>query len=38
VLIYGLTFGLSALSWHWFEKPLFRLKDRLFPEARLVRT
>jgi peptidoglycan/LPS O-acetylase OafA/YrhL len=37
-LIYVLTFGLSALSWHWFEKPLFQLKDRLFPGARLLRT
>ncbi len=37
-LIFLLTFGLSALSWHLFEKPLFQLKDRLFPAARLMRT
>jgi peptidoglycan/LPS O-acetylase OafA/YrhL len=36
-LIYGLTFGFSALSWHFFENPLQQLKDRLFPAARLPR-
>ncbi len=35
VLIYVATFGLSALSWHVFEKPMAMLKDRLFPAARL---
>jgi peptidoglycan/LPS O-acetylase OafA/YrhL len=36
-LIYALTFGTSALSWHFFERPLFQLKDRLFPAAKLQR-
>jgi len=36
-LIFVMTFGLAALSWQWFEKPLFLLKDRLFPDARLAR-
>ena len=36
-LIYVLTFGFSALSWHFFENPLQQLKDRLFPAARLPR-
>jgi len=30
-MIYVFTFGLSALSWHYFEKPMMQLKDRLFP-------
>jgi peptidoglycan/LPS O-acetylase OafA/YrhL len=37
ILIYLLTFGLAALSWHFFERPLFLLKNRLFPDARLAR-
>ena len=36
-LIYVLTFGCSALSWHLFEKPCMRLKDTLFPAGRLQR-
>ncbi len=30
-LIYVFTFGLSALSWHYFEKPLMQLREKLFP-------
>ena len=37
ILIYSLTFGLSALSWHFFEKPIALLKDRLFPPGRVQR-
>jgi peptidoglycan/LPS O-acetylase OafA/YrhL len=31
------TFALSALSWHFFESPVQRMKDRLFPGLRSVR-
>lgn len=37
VLIYALTFGLSAVSWHFFEKPCLRFKDKLFPPGRMAR-
>jgi peptidoglycan/LPS O-acetylase OafA/YrhL len=33
--IYVLTFICSALSWHFFEKPLLSLKDRLYPPRSL---
>lgn len=36
ILIYVLTFSAAALSWHFFEKPLFLLKDRLFPNPNLA--
>jgi len=29
--IYVLTFVCAALSWHFFEKPMLNLKDRLYP-------
>jgi peptidoglycan/LPS O-acetylase OafA/YrhL len=29
--IYVLTFLGAAISWHFFEKPLLNLKDRLYP-------
>lgn len=33
--IYVLTFLGAALSWHFFERPLLSLKDRLYPPRRL---
>jgi peptidoglycan/LPS O-acetylase OafA/YrhL len=37
IMIYLMTFGLSALSWHFLEQPCLRLKDALFPVERAVR-
>lgn len=32
---YVLTFACSALSWHFFERPLLSLKNRLYPPKSL---
>jgi peptidoglycan/LPS O-acetylase OafA/YrhL len=37
LLIYVMTFGAAALSWHFFERPLALLKDRLFPSSAVAR-
>jgi peptidoglycan/LPS O-acetylase OafA/YrhL len=31
LLIYVLTFGVSALSWRFFETPIMRLRERIQP-------
>lgn len=35
LLGFGLAVGLAALSWHYFESPILRLKDRLAPREAL---
>jgi peptidoglycan/LPS O-acetylase OafA/YrhL len=38
VTVFVLTLALASLSWHFFENPLLRLKERLFPPQKSLST